>query len=215
ASAVIIVLAIHFAQRGAGEATTTTAPPAAPGPIHSLAVLPLANLGTTTSDEFLSVGLADALTTNLQQIPSLQVRPTSAVLEFRNRKAVDAKTAGEKLHVDGVLQGHFLAAGDLVRVNLQLTDARTGYNVWADTIDGRRENLLKLIDEVSSDTVTALNQKLGVQQIMRRSEARSANGKAYEEYLKARALNGSLVPAEHRAQVAALKQAVALDPNFA
>src|SRR5205085_1989321 len=80
ASAVIIVLAIHLAQRGASEATTTIAPPAPPGPIHSLAVLPLTNVGTTTSDDFLSVGLADALTTNLQQIQSLQVRPTSAVL---------------------------------------------------------------------------------------------------------------------------------------
>src|SRR4029077_13663012 len=198
ASAVIIVLAIHFAQRGAGEATTTTAPPAAPGPIHSLAVLPLANLGTTTSDEFLSVGLADALTTNLQQIPSLQVRPTSAVLEFRNRKGVDAKTAGDKLHVDGVLQGHFLAAGDLVRVNLQLTDARTGYNVWADTIDGRRNNLLHLIDETSARTVSALNQKLGVQPVSHASEPRSKNPKAYEEYIKARALTGSLEPAEQR-----------------
>jgi len=215
ASAVIIVLAIHFAQRGAGEATTTTAPPAAPGPIHSLAVLPLTNVGTTTSDDFLSVGIADALTTNLQQIQSLQVRPTSAVLEFRNRKAVDAKAAGEKLHVDGVLQGHFLAAGDLVRVNLQLTDARTGYNVWADTIDGRRSNLLHLIDETSARTVSALNQKLGVQPASHGSEPRSKNPKAYEEYIKARALTGSLVPAEHRAQVSALKRAISLDPNFA
>jgi serine/threonine protein kinase/tetratricopeptide (TPR) repeat protein len=214
AALVLIATAIYFAQTSAttdDAATTTTA---APPPIRSMAVLPLTNIANNTRDEFLSVGLADALTTNLQQIPSLQVRPTSAVLEFRNQH-LDAKSAGQKLHVDGVLEGHFLAAGDLVRVNLQLTDARTGYSVWADTVDGHRENLLKLIDEVSSRTVTALNQKLGVQQVARRSEPRSTNGKAYEEYLKARALNGSLVPAEHRAQVAALKRAITLDPNFA
>src|SRR5581483_8657092 len=116
---------------------------------------------------------------------------------------------------DGVLEGRFLAAGDLVRVSLQLTDTRTGYNVWADTIDGRRRNLLKLIDEVSADTVTALNHNLGVQSVSRGSEPRSSSAKAYEEYLKARALNGSLVPAEHQAQIAALKRAIALDPNFA
>src|SRR5437899_5480702 len=173
ASAAVIVLAIHFAQRGAGEATTTTAPPAPLPSIRSIAVLPLTNIANNTRDDFLSVGVADALTTNLQQIPSLQVRPTSAVLEYRNQRTVDAKSVGQKLHVDGLLEGHFLAAGDLVRVNLQLTDARTGYNVWADTIDGRRQNLLKLIDDVSSRTVIALNQKLGVQQISRRSEARS------------------------------------------
>ena len=217
ASAVVIVLAIHFAQRGAAnDATTTTAPPAPPPPIRSMAVLPLTNIANNTRDDFLSVGLADALTTNLQQIPSLQVRPTSAVLEFRNQRVVDAKAAGLKLHVDGLLEGHFLAAGDLVRVNLQLTDARTGYNVWADTIDGRRHNLLKLIDEVSARTVSALNQKLGVAQpVSHGSEARTKNPKAYEEYLKARSLNGSLVLVEHRAQINALKRAIALDPNFA
>ncbi len=213
-SVLVIGLAIYFAQSGVGSDATTTAPPAPPPPIRSMAVLPMSNIANNTRDDFLSVGLADALVTNLQKIPSLQVRPTSAVLEFRGKK-MDAKSAGEKLHVDGLLEGHFLAAGDLVRVNLQLTDARTGYNVWADTVDGRRQNLLKLIDEVSARTVSALNQKLGVQQISRSSEPRSTNPKAYEEYLKARALGGSLVPAEHKAQVAALKKAIALDPNFA
>ena len=213
AALILIATAIYLSRN-----TIPDDPPGAstspPPPIRSMAVLPFTSIANNARDEFLSVGLADALTTNLQQIPSLQVRPTSAVLEFRNQR-LDAKTAGQKLHVDGLLEGHFLAAGELVRVNLQLTDARTGYNVWADTVDGRRENLLKLIDEVSSRTVKALNQKLGVQQVARQSEARSTNAKAYEEYLKARALNGSLVPAEHRAQVDALKRAITLDPNFA
>jgi eukaryotic-like serine/threonine-protein kinase len=213
AAVVLIATAIYFSRTSAIPDDPTTAT-SAPPPIRSIAVLPLTNLANNARDEFLSVGLADALTTNLQQIPSLQVRPTSAVLEFRNQH-LDAKTAGQKLHVDGLLEGHFLAAGDLVRVNLQLTDARTGYNVWADTVDGRREDLLKLIDEVSSRTVKALNEKLGVQKVARLSEPRSTNGKAYEEYLKARALTGSLVPAEHHAQVNALKRAITLDPNFA
>lgn len=213
-SVLVIGLAIYYAQSGVGNESTTTAPPSPPPPIRSMAVLPMTNIANNTRDDFLSVGLADALVTNLQQIPSIQVRPTSAVLEFRNKK-MDAKSAGEKLHVDGLLEGHFLAAGDLVRVNLQLTDARTGYNVWADTVDGRRQNLLKLIDDVSARTVSALNKKLGVQSVSRTSEPRSSNPKAYEEYLKARALGGSLVPAEHKAQVTALKKAITLDPNFA
>ncbi|MGA8807185.1 MAG: serine/threonine-protein kinase, partial [Thermoanaerobaculia bacterium] len=173
-------------------ALATSAPP----PIRSMAVMPLDNISNNTKDDFLSVGLADALVTKLQQIPSLQVRPTSAIAGFHNKK-VDTKTAADQLHVDSVLEGHFLAAGDLVRVNLQLTDSRTGYNVWADTIDGKRADLIKLIDDVSSRTVTALNQKLGVQKSGNASEPRSSNPRAFEEYLRARALSGSLVPAEH------------------
>jgi serine/threonine-protein kinase len=187
---------------------------AAPPPIRSIAVLPLDNISNNTKDDFLSVGLADALVTKLQQIPSLQVRPTSAIVGFHNKKT-DTKTAADQLHVDSVLEGHFLAAGDLVRVNLQLTDSRTGYTVWADAIDGKRADLIKLIDDVSSRTVSGLNQKLGVQKAGNASEPRSSNPRAYEEYLRARALSGSLLPAEHQAEEAALRRAIALDANFA
>lgn len=213
----IVAVAIYLVQRETSgndfdyPATTTAQPPQ----IRSMAVLPLRNLANNTKDDFLSVGLADALVTKLQEIPSLQVRPTSSVLEFQGKK-VDVKEASEKLQVDGVLEGHFLAAGDLVRVNLQLIDARTGYNVWAETVDGKRDNLLKLIDDVSSRTVAGLNEKLGVQESpSRRTHARSSSPKAYEEYLKSRALTGSFRPEQYAQQVAALRRAIALDPNFA
>jgi hypothetical protein len=103
-----------------------------------------------------------------------------------------------------------------VRVTLQLTDARTGFSVWSDSIDGRRDNLLKLIDDVSSRTVAGLTERIGVQQSQAtRSQARSSNPKAYEEYLRARALNGSFEPKHYAEQVAALKRAIELDPQFA
>jgi eukaryotic-like serine/threonine-protein kinase len=212
----IVAAAIFLLQRDgngvmSSDATTTVAHQ----PIRSMAVLPLRNPANNTKDEFLSVGLADALVTKLQQIESLQVRPTSAVLQFQGDK-IDARAASEKLKVDGILEGQFIAAGDLVRVTLQLTDARTGFSVWSDSINGRRDNLIALIDDVSLRTVNGLKDQIGVQQTTARSsEPRSSNPKAYEEYLKSRALNGSFLPNHYAQQVAALKRAIALDPNFA
>jgi eukaryotic-like serine/threonine-protein kinase len=214
AAALIVVAAIYLVRRD-GTPNGSGAPAETPPPMKSMAVLPLRNIANNSRDDFLSVGLADALVTKLQQIPSLQVRPTSAVLEFQGEK-VDTKKATEKLQVDGVLEGHFLAAGDLVRVTLQLTDSRTGFSIWSDTVDGRRDDLLKLIDDVSTRTLSGLNQRIGVQQPqLARSEARSSNPKAYEEYLKARALGGSFDSDDFAEQIAALKRAVALDPSFA
>ena len=219
ALAVLIVAVYLLRTRGAAPIPppTDTIAPTAATPIRSIAVLPLDNISANAHDDFLSVGLADALVTKLQQIPSLQVRPTSAVLAFHNKK-VDVKAASQQLGVDSVLEGHFLAAGNLVRVNLQLTDTRTGYSVWADSVNGKRQDLMQLIDDVSSRTLTGLNQKLGVQQPatgQRGSEPRSKNPKAYEEYLKARALTGSLDPGDHAAHMAALQRAIELDPTFA
>jgi eukaryotic-like serine/threonine-protein kinase len=214
AAAVIVASAIFLAQRT--ESRVTRDEPAAAMPaIRSLAVLPLRNIANTQQDEFLSVGLADALVTELQQIPSLQVRPTSAVLEFQKNK-LDAKSAGEELKVDGVLEGQFLAAGDLVRVTLQLTDSRTGFSVWSDSVNGNRGDLLKLMDEVSARTVSGLNERIGIQRAqLTRSAIRSSNPKAYEEYLRARSLSGSFEPKHYALQIAALKRAITLDPTFA
>jgi len=209
--------AIVFVRNHNGAKSTDTATTTAPanGPVKSIAVLPLDNLAGNQKDDFLSVSLADALVTKMQGIPSLQVRPTSAVVQYHNKK-IDASTAGKQLQVDGVLEGHFLAAGDLVRVNLQLTDARSGYSIWADSVNGKRANLLQLIDDVSTRTVTALNEKLGVQNAPNQSsQPRSSNPKAFEDYLRARALNGSLLPADINQQISALKHAIELDPNFA
>jgi serine/threonine protein kinase/tetratricopeptide (TPR) repeat protein len=213
-AALLVLGAIWVGYRSSGTAAATSVE-APPPPIRSMAVLPLRNLSNNTKDEFLSVGLADALVTKLQEIPSLQVRPTSAVLEFQGDKA-DAKEASKQLKVDGVLEGHFLAAGEIVRVNLQLTDTRTGYNVWAVAVNGRRADLLKLIDDVSARTVTGLNEKLGVAPAPSTgTRARSSNPRAYEEYLKARALMGSLLPQQYAAHVGSLRRAIDLDPNFA
>jgi len=215
----IFVSAIVISRRHTGEekAKSDAAAASAPTPIRSMAVLPLDNLANNTHDDFLSVSLADALVTKLQQVPALQVRPTSAVLEFRGKK-IDAKSAAKSLQVDGILEGRFLAAGDLVRVTLQLTDARTGYNVWSDSVDGKRQNLIKLIDDVSDRTTQGLTDKLAVRQTSPatpQSQPRSSNPKAYEEYLKSRALVGSFFPEDHEKQIEVLKKAIDLDPNFA
>jgi len=214
----IFVSAIIFSRRhGADDKPKSETAANVATPMRSMAVLPLDNLANNAHDDFLSVSLADALVTKLQQVPALQVRPTSAVLEYRGRK-VDAKTAAKALQVDGILEGRFLAAGDLVRVNLQLTDARTGYNIWSDSIDGKRQNLIKLIDDVSDRTTQGLTEKLAVRQASAatpQSAPRSSNPKAYEEYLKSRALVGSFFPEDHKNQIELLKKAIDLDPNFA
>ncbi|HKR63646.1 MAG TPA: hypothetical protein VJZ00_07940, partial [Thermoanaerobaculia bacterium] len=213
-AALIVATSIFIVQRS--ETTSAQATAASPPPIRSMAVLPLRNMMSNTRDEFLSVGLADALVTELQQIRSLQVRPTSSILEFQGNKTADWKTAGEKLKVDGVLEGNFITSQDVVRVTLQLTDTRTGFSVWSDSIEGRRDDLLKLIDDVSARTLAGLNEHMGISRAQAsRSDARSTNPKAYEQYLRARALNGSFVPQHYAEQITALKNAIALDPKFA
>jgi DNA-binding winged helix-turn-helix (wHTH) protein len=72
----------------AGEVATESAsseliesPLARPGTL--IAVLPFKCLGTNSADEFLGLGLADALITRLSNLKKIRVRPTSSVLRYR------------------------------------------------------------------------------------------------------------------------------------
>jgi len=176
-------------------------------PIRSVAVLPLQNIGNIKGgDDFLAVALADSLATQLGDIPALQVRPMSAVLASHNVTS---------LAVDSLIEGRFNVTGNLVQITLSLTDSRTGRNLWTGSMTGPRDNLGDVVENVSHQTLDALNDKLGVQRSGHASAPRSRNPLAFEEYLKARALNQSLIPEKHAEEVAHLERAIALDPQFA
>jgi TolB-like protein/Flp pilus assembly protein TadD len=182
--------------------------------IRSMAILPLRNVAERADDDFLSVGIADALVTRLEQDPSLDMRPMSSLLRIQ-RESADLRTAMEKLKVDVVLEGQFFAVKDLVRVTLQLTEARSGHALWSESIEGPRGDLLRLVDLLTERTESRLNERPRVANAPKYSEPRSASPEAYESYLKARSLSGTLVQARYASEVAALRKAVELDPKFA
>ena len=72
--------------------------------IQSIAVLPFKSLGIDKGDEYLSIGIAETLTTRLSGVKLLKVRPTSAVLKYA-RSEGDASATGKELQVDVVLEG--------------------------------------------------------------------------------------------------------------
>src|SRR5262245_55971187 len=72
-------------------------------PVQSLAVLPFRQL-TPGTDDYIGLGLTDALITRLSGLQQIIVRPTSSVLKF-NRSDNDVAAIGHELNVTAVLDG--------------------------------------------------------------------------------------------------------------
>src|SRR5262245_44511073 len=90
------------------------------GNCTTFAVLPFKQLFSgDQSEEYLGLGLADALTTRLSSVRSLMVRPTSAIAKYRDNSQ-DAVSAGRELSVDYVLDGRLRRSGDRIRITLQV-----------------------------------------------------------------------------------------------
>jgi TolB-like protein len=143
-----------------------------PRPDLSIVVLPFTNLSDDREQQFFAEGITDDLTTELSRIAGSFVIACNTAFSYRD-KPVDAKDIGRELGVRYVLEGSVRRADDRVRVNVQLIDAETGANLWADRFDTDRANLEGVQNEITGRLAQSLNLEL-VEAVGRRIERESA-----------------------------------------
>ena len=190
--------------------------PETPAAIKTLAVLPFkslnSQLGQTGNDEYLGVGLADVLITRLSNLSQLTVRPTSSVLSFDGK---DALQAGQALKVDSVLDGSIQQIGDRVRVTVRLLRISDGQPIWAFQCDEKCTDMFALQDLVSARLTDALALKLTGDERQRMTRRYTDNAEAYHAYLKGRYHTLQYTPEGNQQAVKELNEALRLDPNYA
>ena len=87
----------------------------------SVAILPFQNMSGDPASSFYEFALADSVITELAQIRSIIVRPSSVIAKYQG-KEMDPREAGKELRVHAVLSAGFLRAGEKLRVTAQLLD---------------------------------------------------------------------------------------------
>src|SRR5205823_6968802 len=85
--------------------------------IRSLAVLPFKPLEENPQDDYLGLGMADALINKLTNIRQITVRPTSAIQKYC-AVSVDPASAGKQLQVDALLEGRIQRLDKMIRVSV-------------------------------------------------------------------------------------------------
>ena len=111
--------------------------------IKSLAVLPLKSLDA--GENYLGLGIADAVIRRISQTGELTVRPTSAVRRYLNEET-DALTAARQLNTDAVLEGSVQRADDRLRVSVNLLRTSDGVSLWTDNFDMRMTDIFTIQD---------------------------------------------------------------------
>src|SRR3954470_8776478 len=104
----------------------TTALPSA----KSIAVLPFENLSSDKENAYFADGIQDEILTKLATIADLKVISRTSTGKYKS-KPEDLKTVSQQLGVANVLEGTVQKAGDKVRINVQLIDARADSHLWA------------------------------------------------------------------------------------
>ena len=182
--------------------------------INRLAVLPLENLtGDTTQDYFVE-GMHDALVTELAKIGALSVISRSSVLSYRHTTKPLPEIARE-LHVDAVVEGSVMLAGDSVRITAQLIAGPTDRHLWADTYVKDRRNVLQLYSDVTRAIARQVRVALTPEERGRLTSARPVDPQANDLYLKGRYYCAQFAEAGFTRGIGFYRRAIDQDPTFA
>ena len=169
-----------YAKRSSSQSATVATKP-------SVAVLPLQNLSAEPDSTYFSDGMTDEITTKLAKIEGIDVASHSSVAALKTADK-SAGDIGKALGVRYLLEGSVRKAGDQVRVNVQLIDSTSGFQVWADDFVGEMKDVFSLQEKAALKIAQSLNLKLSPQEQQAIRHRYTGNPQAYDAYLRGEAL---------------------------
>jgi TolB-like protein len=185
----------------------------APGDID-LAVLPFENLSADPAQGYLADGITDTLIAHLARIEGLHVISRTSSMHYKGQRKPVPQIAAE-LGVDVLVEGTVTGDGARVRVTVQLVDALTDHDLWAQSYDRPHGNILALQADLSSAIAREVHATVapGVERALA-SQPRIEPG-VYEEYIRGRIAAKSGTADGLQAAIRHFERALQLAPAFA
>ncbi len=202
----------YFWKPAKPQQTIKTTPPIFK-PNKTMAVLPFKNLTKDKRDEFLGIGLADALITKLGSVTRISVRPTSAVLPFSD--STSPQTISEKLQVENILEGSIQRIGNRLKISVQMVQMPNNQVLWANSFEADEGDLLKIQDSISAQIVKSLEINLNQEEQNLFARNATESEEAYQLYLKGRFHWNKRTKEDLGKSIEFLQNAVKKDEKFA
>lgn len=181
---------------------------------RSIAVLPFVDMSQAKDQEYFSDGLSEELLDRLAKLPQLKVAGRTSSFSFKGRND-DLKMIGAKLGVAHVLEGSVRKSGNRLRITAQLIKVSDGFHQWSETYDRQLTDVFAVQDEIAAAVVAALQIKLLPEQQAGRRQHYVPSPAGYDQFLLGRSFLSSNQNGNYQRAMAALRQAVQLDPDYA
>jgi TolB-like protein len=211
---VAVSLGLFFVGRYSAQRSGTTLP----ATDKSIAVLPFENLSNDKANAYFAEGIQDEILTKLAGIGDLKVISRTSTAKYQS-KPEDLKTVAQQLGVLNVLEGTVQRAGDKVRVNVQLIDARADSHLWAKSYDRDVKDVFAVESEISQEVADALQARLSPAEASNLTNAPTKDAEAYDLFLKGeyaeREAESTLKPLAFESAAKFYRQAFERDPQFA
>lgn len=185
----------------------------------SVAVLPFKNLGADEQNAFLADGVQGDILTVLSKVADLKVISRTSVNSYTAGAPRNLREIAETLGVAFVVEGSVWQAGQHVRINAQLTDARSGATAWAQTYERELSDVFAIQSEIVQRILSQLRVNLSAKERSAIAERATRDLAAYGLFVRAKALLGTIslnaqINEKLHEAINLLEQAIRRDPDF-
>jgi len=183
--------------------------------IHSLVVLPLANLSGDPNQEFFADGMTEELTTDLGKISALRVISRTSAMHYKGTKKPLPEIARE-LNVDAVVEGTVARSGDHLHITANLIQASPEMHLWAESYESEVGDALTTQGEIAQAVAREIQVKLTPQEQHLLAVARPVNPEAQDLFLQGIYTMRGMERAESSEKaIRYFQQAIEKDPSYA
>jgi serine/threonine protein kinase/tetratricopeptide (TPR) repeat protein len=182
--------------------------------IDSIAVLPLENLSQDPGKEYFADGMTEAIIADLAKIGALRVISRTSVMRYKGTNK-SLPRIGEELHVDAIVEGSVLLAGDRVRITTQLIEAAADRHLWAESYERDLRDVLGLQRDVAQAIAHEIKIKLTSKEQVVLESANQIDPEAYDAYLKGRFHWNKRTKQDLEKSIKYFEQAAEKEPDYA
>src|SRR5437868_803110 len=208
-AAVLMVGGAFLAWRSLHSRTSDTTP------IHSIAVLPFANVSKDPELDYLGEGISEEITNSLSRLPNLQVMARSTVSHYKSRQD-DPQGVGHDLHVEAVMTGRVVEHGNELNVETELVNVATGAQLWGERYTRSTNDTSLLQTAITRDVAAQLRPQLSGNERESLAKVETKDAEAYRLYLRGRQYYAKTwTPESLKAAAEFFDKAVAKDSGYA
>jgi TolB-like protein/tetratricopeptide (TPR) repeat protein len=189
------------------------APSTRPIDPNSIAVMPLESVSKDPTDAILAAGVHDALINNLSRISALMV--TSRLSTRRVSPELSVPEIGRQLGVAKLLEGSVVVDRNKVRIIVQLIDAASDLNLWAETFERDMTDIISLQNDVARAVADVIDVRLTAREESAMAKAAPVDPTTYRAYLRGMYQFFQETPEADQRGVEMLEEVARQDPDSA
>jgi TolB-like protein/Tfp pilus assembly protein PilF len=180
----------------------------------SIAVLPFENLSHDSENAYFAEGIQEEILNRLSRIGDLKVISRTSTQRYKSAPANLSEIANQ-LGVAHILEGTVQKAADQVRVSVQLINAQTDSNIWAEKFDRELTDIFSVESEIAKTIAETLQAKLTASEQRAIDVRPTESSEAHQLYLKGRFFWSKRTTADLKKSIDYFNQAIEKDPNYA